>query len=111
MDTPLDSNGKLRCSIEYTLNKISNKWKTVILWHLGVDGILRYNELHKILPGVSHKVMTKQLKELEEDELIIRTQYNTVPLKVEYSLTQKGNTLMPILELMHVWGKEYGNEY
>lgn len=110
MDTPIGTDGKLRCSIEYTLNKISNKWKSVILWHLGVDGLLRYSELRKLLPGVSHKVMTKQLKELEEDGLIIRTQYNVVPLKVDYSLTQKGMTLMPILELMHTWGRDNNND-
>ncbi|RYL92156.1 transcriptional regulator [Sporolactobacillus sp. THM7-4] len=111
MDTPIDSTGKLKCSIEYILTKIGNKWKSVILWHLGIDGTLRYSEIHNVLPGVSHKVMTKQLKELEEDDLIKRTQYNTVPPKVEYSLTGKGNTLMPILKLMHTWGKEHGEDF
>lgn len=111
MSTPIDDRGKLKCSIEYTLGKIGNKWKTVILWHLGVDGTLRYSELRHLLPGVSHKVMTKQLKELEQDNLINRTQYNTVPPKVDYSLTSKGKTLMPILDLMHTWGKEHGEGF
>ncbi|MCA0984426.1 helix-turn-helix transcriptional regulator [Halobacillus yeomjeoni] len=108
MDTPIDREGKLKCSIEYTLNKIGGKWKTVILWHLGVDGTLRYNELRRLLPGVSHKVLTQQLKELEEDGFINRVQYNTIPPKVEYSMTDLGNTLMPILEQMHIWGTEHG---
>ncbi|MBH0231505.1 winged helix-turn-helix transcriptional regulator [Halobacillus yeomjeoni] len=109
MDTPIDREGKLKCSIEYTLNKIGGKWKTVILWHLGVDGTLRYNELRRLLPGVSHKVLTQQLKELEEDGFINRVQYNTIPPKVEYSMTELGNTLMPILEQMHIWGTEHGS--
>lgn len=108
MDTPLNKEGKLKCSIEYTLKKIGGKWKTVILWHLGADGTLRYNELRRLLSGVTHKVLSQQLKELEEDGFISRIQYNTVPPKVEYSLTETGNTLMPILEQMHKWGTEHG---
>ncbi|MDT9027099.1 MULTISPECIES: helix-turn-helix domain-containing protein [Rossellomorea] len=108
MDTPIDQEGKLKCSIEYTLKKIGGKWKTVILWHLGTDGTLRYNELRRLLPGVAHKVLSQQLKELEEDGFINRTQYDTIPPKVEYSMTELGMTLMPILKQMHVWGKEHG---
>ncbi|MBN8209396.1 helix-turn-helix transcriptional regulator [Bacillus sp. NTK071] len=106
MNSPVDQNGKLKCSIEYTLKKIGGKWKTVILWHLGVEGTLRYSELRKLLPGVTHKVMTQQLKELEEDGFINRTQYDTIPPKVEYSMTERGKSLMPILEQMHLWGTE-----
>ncbi|WP_331712026.1 winged helix-turn-helix transcriptional regulator [Bacillus sp. SJS] len=83
----------------------------MILWHLGTDGTLRYSDIRKLLPGVSHKVMTEQLKQLEEDDLIDRTQYNTVPPKVEYSLTENGNSLMPILELMHTWGIEHSEDF
>lgn len=108
MDTPIDQEGKLKCSIEYILKKIGGKWKTVILWHLGTDGTLRYNELRRLLPGVAHKVLSQQLKELEEDGFINRTQYDTIPPKVEYSMTELGMTLMPILKQMHVWGKEHG---
>ncbi|WRP07722.1 helix-turn-helix domain-containing protein [Rossellomorea aquimaris] len=108
MDTPIDQEGRLKCSIEYTLKKIGGKWKTVILWHLGTDGTLRYNELRRLLPGVAHKVLSQQLKELEEDGFINRTQYDTIPPKVEYSMTELGLTLMPILKQMHVWGKEHG---
>ena len=107
MTSPVDQNGKLKCSIEYTLKKIGGKWKTVILWHLCVDGSFRYNELRQLLPGVTHKVMSHQLKELEEEGFIDRKQQNTVPPKVEYSITEKGKTLMPILEQMHLWGTEH----
>ncbi|MGG1631688.1 winged helix-turn-helix transcriptional regulator [Rossellomorea sp. NRS-1567] len=108
MDTPINQEGKLKCSIEYTLKKIGGKWKTVILWHLGTDGTLRYNGLRRLLPGVAHKVLSQQLKELEEDGFINRTQYDTIPPKVEYSMTELGMTLMPILKQMHAWGKEHG---
>ncbi|MBH0164918.1 helix-turn-helix transcriptional regulator [Fictibacillus sp. 7GRE50] len=101
--------GKLKCSIEYTLQKIGGKWKTVILWHLGIDGTLRYNELRNLLSGVTHKVLSQQLKELEEDGFIDRKSYNTVPPKVEYTLTAFGSTIMPILKQMHEWGTEHGD--
>ncbi len=102
----VDEQGKLKCSIEYTLNKVGGKWKTVILWHLGVDGTHRYNELRRLLPGVAHKVLSQQLKDLETDELIKRKQYDEIPPKVEYSMTEKGKTLLPLLEEMHRWGTE-----
>jgi DNA-binding HxlR family transcriptional regulator len=108
MDTPIDQHGKLKCSIEYTLRKIGGKWKTVILWHLGTEGTHRYNELRRLLPGVAHKVLSQQLKELEEEGFINRTQYDTIPPKVEYSMTDHGMTLMPILHHMHQWGNEHG---
>lgn len=106
MDAPINQDGKLNCSIEYTLKKIGGKWKTVILWHLGVDGNFRYNELRRLLPGVTHKVLSEQLKELEDDGFIDRKQFNTIPPKVEYSMTEKGKTILPILEQMHKWGTE-----
>ncbi|WP_370630086.1 winged helix-turn-helix transcriptional regulator [Fictibacillus sp. 18YEL24] len=101
--------GKLKCSIEYTLQKIGGKWKTVILWHLAVDGTLRYNEIRSLLPGVTHKVLSQQLKELEEEGFIDRKSYNTVPPKVEYTLTAFGATLLPILKQMHEWGTVHGD--
>jgi DNA-binding HxlR family transcriptional regulator len=80
----------------------------LIIWHFGADGTLRYNELRRLLPGVAHKVLSQQLNELEEDGFINRTQYDTIPPKVEYSMTELGMTLMPILKQMHAWGKEHG---
>lgn len=101
-----DERGKLKCSIEYTLSVIGGKWKSVILWHLGFDGTCRYNELRKLMPGITHKMLSQQLKELEEEGLINRKQYNEVPPRVEYSLSEKGLTLKPVLEAMHIWGEE-----
>lgn len=102
----VDEKGKLKCSIEYTISIIGGKWKPVIIWHLGVDGILRYNQLKKLMPGITHKMLSQQLKELEQERLVNRKQYNQIPPKVEYSLTEKGDTVIPILEMMHKWGEE-----
>lgn len=99
-----DSDGKLKCSLEYTLSIIGGKWKLVILWHLGKEGVHRYNQLKSLMPGITHKILSEKLKELVDDGLVYRKQYNEVPPKVEYSLTPKGTTVMPILEIMHKWG-------
>lgn len=95
---------KYSCSIEYTLSYIGGKWKPIILWHLGDEGIHRYSELKKKLGGINHKMLSQQLKELQRDGLIDRIEYPQVPPKVEYQITEKGEGLMGILHLMHDWG-------
>ena len=102
----IDENEKLKCCLEHTLSVIGGKWKLVILWHLGEEGIHRYNELKRLMPGITHKILSQKLKALESDGLIHRKQYNEVPPRVEYSLTKKGYSVMPILETMHEWGNE-----
>lgn len=97
---------KFNCPVEYTLSIIGGKWKPVILWHLASDGVKRYGEIKKSLNGITHKMLSTQLKELEADDLIHRKEYHQIPPKVEYSLTQKGKTLIPILKIMCEWGKE-----
>lgn len=96
------------CPIEYTLNTIGGKWKLLIIYHLMHDKIKRYGELKRAINGITHKMLSQQLKELERDEIIVRKQYNQVPPKVEYSLSGKGNQLLPILGLMYQWGEENG---
>ena len=81
--------------------------KPLILWHLGVDGTKRFSEVKKSLPGITQKMLTQQLRELEADGMISRKIYPQVPPKVEYSLTKEGKSLMPILDTMCKWGKEY----
>ncbi len=95
---------KLKCSVEFTQSILGGKWKLVILWHLGFDGVHRFNQLQRRLTGVTHKVLSEKLKELENDGLIARKQYNEVPPRVEYTLTEKGKTVIPILDEMHKWG-------
>lgn len=100
-------NGKTyHCTVEATLDVIGGKWKPLILWHLG-DGVLRFSELQKGLPGVNAKMLTKQLRELEEDGVIRRTVYPEVPPRVEYTITEFGRTLIPILQALCTWGAQY----
>ncbi len=97
------------CEIEVTLSVIGGKWKPIILWHLGVDGTKRFGEIKYLISKITHKTLTNQLRELENDGLIHREVYPEVPPKVEYSITEKGKTLMPILQMMCAWGKENCN--
>ncbi len=95
------------CEKELTLSIISGKWKALILWHLGTSGTKRFGELRKLMPGITQRMLANQLRELEENHIIDRKVYPVVPPKVEYSLTKQGHTLMPILEHLHMWGKNY----
>ncbi|MCF8010370.1 MAG: helix-turn-helix transcriptional regulator [Clostridiales bacterium] len=97
---------KYKCPLEYTQKVIGGKWKPIILWYLSTEGVKRYGELKKFLAKISHKMLSQQLKELEKDKLIHREEYHQIPPKVEYSITEKGKTLLPILELMNKWGLE-----
>lgn len=102
-----DKSSGLECPIMYTISIVGAKWKWAILWRIYAENIVRYGQLKELLPGIAHKTLSQQLKELEQNELIHREQYNQVPPKVEYSLTEKGKTLIPILEQMTSWGKKY----
>ncbi|HBG0292675.1 helix-turn-helix transcriptional regulator [Clostridioides difficile] len=94
------------CPIEATLALIGGKYKTLILWHLK-DTILRFNELKKLIPKATPKMLTQQLRELESDGLIIRVVYPVVPPRVEYSLSDFGKSIIPILDSMCDWGSDY----
>jgi Predicted transcriptional regulators len=90
---------------EYTLSIISGKWKMRIIYELGCEETLRYGELKRNVSYITHKMLSTQLKELENDGIIKRKEYPQIPPKVEYSLTEKGRTLFPIVEEMCTWGK------
>jgi len=94
------------CSVEATLDVIGGKWKGVLLFHL-LNGPKRFGELQRILPDVTHRVLTLQLRELEEAGVVYREVYNEIPPRVEYSLTSFGKSLEPILLLMRDWGDQY----
>jgi DNA-binding HxlR family transcriptional regulator len=98
--------GRLTCAVESTLEVIGGRWKVLILREL-LQGVRRFNELHRALHGITQKMLTQQLRELEEDGIIHREVYLQVPPKVEYSLTETGKTLKPILDAMHDWGVKY----
>jgi DNA-binding HxlR family transcriptional regulator len=95
-----------RCPVEITLTVIGGKWKAVILWHLS-HKTLRFSQLRRRLPGVTQKMLTQQLRELERDGLLHREVFAEVPPRVEYSLTEQGWTLRPLLGMMCDWGKEF----
>lgn len=94
------------CPVETTLDLIGGKYKALILWHLS-RGELRYSQLRDCLAGITPKMLTQQLRELEARDLIHREVYPVVPPKVEYSLTELGWSLMPILVAMRDWGSNY----
>ena len=96
----------LNCPVDATLRLIGWKYKSLILWHL-IDGTLRHGELQKLIPQATPKMLTQQLRELESDNLLKRTVYPVVPPKVEYSLTDFGLSLRPILTAMYHWGAGY----
>lgn len=95
------------CEKELTLAVIGGKWKMLILWHLGKEGTKRFNELKRLIPGITQRMLVTQLRELESDFIVHREIYPVVPPKVEYSLTPQGESIMPILETMYDWGKSY----
>jgi DNA-binding HxlR family transcriptional regulator len=92
------------CSVTHTLFIIGGKWKIVVISYLINAEVLRYNELEKLIPTVTPKMLIKVLKELEEEQLIIRTVYPVVPPKVEYSITELGKTLIPLITEIRNWG-------
>jgi DNA-binding HxlR family transcriptional regulator len=94
------------CPVEYTLDIIGGKWKGVLLYHL-IEGTKRFNEFRKLCPNITQRMLTLQLRELERDGIIHRKVYQQVPPKVEYSLTELGMTLVPIIRLMKEWGDKH----
>ena len=109
VSTAEDSPGMVDYSspVEATLDVIGGKWKAVILYHLTHDGTHRFAVLRRKIPGVSERMLTQQLRELEEDGIVHREVYPEVPPKVEYSVTEYGKTLRPITEVMCEWGQRH----
>lgn len=99
------------CYFELTLDLIGGKWKPIILYYAGTEKRVRYGELKRLIPNINERMLTKQLRELEEDQLIHREIYREVPPRVEYSLTETGETLMPLLNQMKEWGSDYCRDF
>ncbi|HIV25392.1 MAG TPA: winged helix-turn-helix transcriptional regulator [Candidatus Scatomonas pullistercoris] len=101
------SNARLEeTGFSYTLSLINGKYKMTILYTLMEFGVVRFNEMKKYIGGISYKTLSLMLKELERDQLIHREEYPQIPPKVEYSLTERGKTLIPILDAMCEWGDQ-----
>ena len=106
IEDPMKDVAENRCPILYAMDIIGQKWKLPILWHLADQETVRYNELKRSVRGVTNMMLTKCLRELEEYGLVIRRQYNEVPPRVEYSLTERGKKLLPALGELYAWGRE-----
>jgi len=99
-----ENNGTL--FVQATLKVLGGKWKLLILWHLK-DGAKRYGELKRLIPEITEKMLIQQLRELENDKIVERKIISKIPLKVEYSFTHYGRTLIPILKPLCDWGQEH----
>ena len=95
------------CAMDVTMDYIGGKWKTVVLWYLK-NKTMRFGELKKQIPDITEKMLSLQLKALEEDGLVKREVYPEVPLRVEYSLTEFGKSLEPVLDAIAKWGRSLG---
>jgi DNA-binding HxlR family transcriptional regulator len=103
-----DFKGKTyRCTFELTMNVLSGKWKAIILYHIAENEVLRFSGIRKTIPEITERMLSKQLRELEDDGLVSRLVYNQIPPRVEYRLTVIGLKLIPILNSMKKWGVEY----
>jgi DNA-binding HxlR family transcriptional regulator len=99
------------CAVEAAIGILDGKWKSIILWHLLTEHTLRFGEIRKRIPNVTQRMLTNQLRELEEDGIIHREVYPQVPPKVEYSLTPLGMSLREILWALKAWGDEHMDLY
>jgi DNA-binding HxlR family transcriptional regulator len=95
------------CPAEVTLQVIGGRWKVLLLYHL-FSGVKRFSELQRDVPGITQKMLTQQLREMERDGIVQRTVYPQVPPKVEYRLTPHGETLKPVVNAMCKWGVQHG---
>jgi len=95
------------CTVELTLQVIGGKWKPIILYRLSRDGAVRFSEIKRSIPNITQKMLTQQLRELESDGVVHREIYPQVPPKVEYSLTEMGRSIMPVVDALCRWGREY----
>jgi DNA-binding HxlR family transcriptional regulator len=101
---------RFNCPFELTIELIGGKWKGLILWHLMEKKVLRNGEMLRLMPRITQKMLTQQLREMEENGLVSRIIYEQVPPKVEYSLTSHGEALRPVLDMMIDWGVEYARD-
>jgi len=100
----------IKCPVETALDILAGKWKILILWYLRSEK-KRFNELQKLLPRTTQKMLIQKLRELEEDGIVYREVYPVVPPKVEYSLTPYGETLKPILKQLYLWGEIHKEKF
>lgn len=108
-DQTLYKNNFDNCPLTFALNIIGGKWRLPIIWALSKNGTMRYNELKRNIDGITNMMLTQSLKELELDDIINRKQFMEIPPRVEYSLTDNGEELIPALKALAGWGKKIKN--
>ena len=102
------SKKKVACPVEVTLRVLEGRWKVMVLYYL-LEGTMRFNALHRVLGGITHRTLAKQLRELEAHGIVHRKVYPEIPPRVEYSLTRLGESLRPVLKAMQDWGESYSH--
>lgn len=104
-------NGRIyHCALDVTMDQVGGKWKTIVLWYLRRDK-KRFSELRKLIPGITEKMLSMQLRQLEKDGFVSRKVHPEVPPRVEYALTPHGKTLLPLLEEIAKWGRMMGKKH
>lgn len=98
------------CPVRYALSLLNGKWKIQITWELNQQGAIRFNELQRRLKGISSFMLSKNLDELESQKIVMRKQYNEIPPRVEYSLTELGKAVHPALAMLGTWGERAYHE-
>jgi DNA-binding HxlR family transcriptional regulator len=104
----IELNAIRECPCEIMIRLIGGGWKVLLVYHLATKGMQRYADLRRLMPGISPKILTQQLRALESDALVERTVYAEVPPRVEYQLTPLGHTLRPVIDAMYAWGVQHG---
>ncbi len=99
------------CNMELTLDIIGGKWKPIIIYHVGNSEKLRYGEMKRLIPDISERVLSRELRELENHQIIAREVFEEKILRVEYSLTEIGNEVLPLLNSLTEWGNKYNQKY
>ncbi len=105
------SGKSFHCSMELTLDLIGGKWKPILIYHIGTHGVVRYGELKRLLPAISERVLSRELRALENSNIIHRKVYDEKVLRVEYSLTEVGNEVLPVLNALTLWGQKYNEQF
>ncbi len=99
------------CNMELTLDIIGGKWKPILIFHIGSQKSVRYGELKRLTPAISERVLSRELRELEKAKIIKREVFEEKVLRVEYSLTEIGLEVLPILSALTIWGNKYNQKY
>ncbi len=99
------------CNMELTLDIIGGKWKPILIFHIGSQGKIRYGELKRLTPSISERVLSRELRNLEKAKIITREVFEEKVLRVEYSLTEIGQEILPVLTALTIWGNKYNQKF